>query len=65
MEQFLQGNVPLSHLLCLYWQGSAIKLVNDWALNNAKYSRLFIKSKTIFQIDKKSRKNILKIIIEI
>ena len=39
MEQFLQGNVPLRHLLneetlYMYWQRSAIIEVNDWALKN-------------------------------
>ena len=38
MEQFLEGNVPLRHLLnektlLMSWQRSAIKEVNDWDLN--------------------------------
>ena len=39
MEQFLQGNVTLRHLLneetlFMSWRRSAIKEVNDWALSN-------------------------------
>ena len=42
MEQFLQGNVPLRHLLneetlFMSWRGSAIKEVNDWNLNVLMY----------------------------
>ena len=38
MEQFLQGNIPLRHLLnaetlFMSWRRSAIKDVNDWAKN--------------------------------
>ena len=44
-EQFLQGNVPLIFLLneetlFMYWRRSAIKEVNNWALNFIYYYSL-------------------------
>ena len=43
MEHFLQGNVPLRHLLnakplFMFWWRSAIKEVNDWALSEVASS---------------------------
>ena len=54
MEQFLQGNVPLRHLLheeILFiscWR-SAIKVVNDWSLNLV-LRNAFRQNRTISQI---------------